>query len=321
MKAIRVHQFGGPEVLKLEEIPDPVAGAGQVVIRVHAVGVNPVDTYIRSGIYGSRPFPYTPGSDAAGVVESIGSGVTSVAVGDRVYTAATATGAYAERTLSEAPHVYRLPDNISFAQGAGVNVPYATAYRALILRAQGQAGETILVHGASGGVGIASVQIGRAYGFTVFGTAGTEEGRQLVLREGAHEVFDHHGDGYLDAAKAKTPGGKGFDILLEMHANVNLGKDLPTLAPKGRVVVIGSRGPVEANPRDTMSRDASILGMSLVNATLEELKGIHAALYAGLANGTLRPIVGKEMPLAEAAQAHIEVMKSSGAYGKIVLIP
>src|SRR5215831_9908926 len=112
MKAIRVHQFGGPEVLKLEEIPDPVAGKGQVVIRVHAVGVNPVDTYIRAGIYGSRPFPYTPGSDAAGIVESVGAGVTNVAVGDRVYTAATATGAYAEKTLSEAQHVYRLPDNV-----------------------------------------------------------------------------------------------------------------------------------------------------------------------------------------------------------------
>jgi NADPH2:quinone reductase len=321
MKAIRVHAFGGPEVLKLEEIPDPVAGAGQVVIRVHATGVNPVDTYIRSGIYGNRPFPYTPGSDAAGVVESVGAGVTSVAVGDRVYTAATATGAYAAKTLAEAQQVYRLPDNITFAQGAGINVPYTTAYRALILRAQGRAGETVLVHGASGGVGIAAVQIGRSHGFTVFGTAGTEEGRRLVLREGAHEVFDHRAEGYLEAAKAKTPGGKGFDILLEMLANVNLGKDLPTLAPRGRVVVIGSRGTVEINPRDTMARDASILGMSLVNATPEELKGIHAALYAGLANGMLRPVVGKEMALSDAAEAHIEIMKSSGAQGKIVLLP
>jgi NADPH2:quinone reductase len=254
-------------------------------------------------------------------VESVGAGVKNLAAGDRVYTAATATGAYAEKTLSEAQSVYRLPDNISFSQGAGVNVPYATAYRALVQRAQGRAGETLLVHGASGGVGIAAVQFGRALGFTVFGTAGTDDGRQLVLREGAHEVFDHRAEGYLDAAKAKTPGGKGFDIILEMLSNVNLGKDLPALAPKGRVVVIGSRGTVEVNPRDTMSRDASILGMTLVNATPEELKGIHAAIYAGLASGTLRPIVGKEMPLSEAAQAHAAVMKPSGAHGKIILVP
>ncbi|GAB4463873.1 MAG: NAD(P)H-quinone oxidoreductase [Armatimonadaceae bacterium] len=320
MKAIRIHEFGEPDVLKYEEVPDPKPEAGQVVIRVHAVGVNPVDTYIRKGIYGDRVFPFTPGMDAAGVVEAVGEGVDRVVPGDRVYTAMTQTGAYAEKTVADANHVYKLPENISFAQGAGVNVPYATAYRALLQRAHGMPGETVLVHGASGGVGTAAVQIGRMLGFTVFGTGGSDEGRKLVQEQGAHHVFDHHADDYLQQAKSATPNGAGFDIILEMLANVNLGKDLEVLAPGGRVVVIGSRGSVEINPRDTMSRDAAILGMSLFNASPKELDSIHATLYAGMESGTLKPVVGKEIPLANAAQAHIEVMES-GAYGKIVLVP
>jgi NADPH2:quinone reductase len=187
-------------------------------------------------------------------------------------------------------------------------------------RAGGVAGETVLVHGASGGVGIAAVQIARAYGFNVFGTAGTEEGLALALREGASHVFNHRDEGYLEKAKAETPGGKGFDIILEMLANVNLSRDLPVLATYGRVVVIGNRGTVEINPRDAMRADASILGMTLFNVPPSELDSIHAALYAGLENGILRPVIGKELPLSEAAQAHIEVMKPSGAHGKIVLL-
>lgn len=321
MKAIRIHGFGGPEVLRYEETAEPVAGPGQVVIRVHAAGVNPVDTYIRSGIYGDRPKPFTPGSDAAGVIDAVGDGVAAFKPGDRVYTSATITGAYAQKALAEADTVYPLPDNVTFTQGAGINVPYATAYRAIVHRAKAQTGESVLIHGASGGVGIAAVQIARTLGLTVYGTAGTEEGRALVRKEGAHHVFDHSAGNYLQDAVLMTPDGKGFNIILEMLANVNLGKDLPALARFGRVVVIGSRGPVEINPRDTMSRDASILGMTLFNATPEERHEIHAALYEGLANGTLRPIVDKEMPLAEAANAHVEIMKSSGHHGKIVLIP
>jgi len=320
MKAIRFYEFGGPEVLRFEEVPDPVAGPGQVTVSVKAIGVNPVDTYIRSGTYGTRPFPFTPGSDATGVIETVGEGVSGLAPGDTVYTSATITGAYAEKTLAEAKNVYRFPKNLSFSAVAGVNIPYATAYRALLHRAGGVAGETVLVHGASGGVGIAAVQIARAYGFNVFGTAGTEEGLALALREGASHVFNHRDEGYLEKAKAETPGGKGFDIILEMLANVNLSRDLPVLATYGRVVVIGNRGTVEINPRDAMRADASILGMTLFNVPPSELDSIHAALYAGLENGILRPVVGKELPLSEAAQAHIEVMKPSGAHGKIVLL-
>lgn len=320
MKAIRVHEFGGPEVLRLEELEEPRPGEGEVVVRVRAVGVNPVDTYIRNGAHAVRPsLPYTPGLDAAGVVEAVGPNVTRVAAGERVYTAGTVSGAYAELAVCKESQVYALPDNVSFAQGAGVFTPYATAYRALFNRGRGEAGETVLVHGASGGVGTAAVQLARAAGFKVIGTGGTEEGRRLVAEQGAHQVLDHGAADYLEQLKGLTEG-RGVDIVLEMLANVNLGKDLDVLAKGGRVVVVGSRGTVEINPRALMMRDASIHGLTLFNATPRELEDIHAAIRKGLEDGTLKPVVGRELLLAEAARAHVAVLEP-GAYGKIVLIP
>ena len=320
MKAIRVREFGGPEVLRLEDVPELRPGPGEIVVRVKAAGVNPVDAYIRSGTYARKPtLPYTPGMDAAGVVESVGEGVARVAAGDRVYLAGTLSGAYAEQALCSASQVHPLAQAVSFAQGAAVNIPYVTAYRALFQLARAVPGESVLVHGASGGVGIAAVQLARAAGMQVFGSAGTAKGRELAGREGAHHVLDHSAPDYLERLRALT-GGRGVDVILEMLANVNLGKDLQILATGGRVALIGSRGTVEINPRDAMGRDAAILGMSVWNIPEREMSGIHAALVAGLENGTLRPVVGQELPLAEAPRAHQAVMQP-GAYGKIVLVP
>jgi NADPH:quinone reductase len=229
------------------------------------------------------------------------------------------TGAYAELALCVEAQVHRLPDAVTFAQGAGVNTPYATAYRALFQKAQARAGETVFVHGASGGVGIAAVQLARAHGLNVVGTGGTEEGRRLAAEQGAHHVLDHHAADYLGQL-AELTGGRGPDVILEMLANVNLQRDLESVAKGGRVVVVGSRGTVEINPRAAMTRDASIHGMTLFNTTPQELASIHAALGAGLEAGTLRPFVGRELPLSEAARAHEEVLRP-GAYGKIVLKP
>ena len=320
MKAIRVHEFGGPEVLRLDDVPDLKPGEGQVVVRIRAVGVNPADTYMRTGTYTRKPaLPYTPGTDAAGTVESLGSSVTHFKPGDRAYLAGSLTGTYAEQALCEQNTVFPLPASVSFAQGAAMHVPYGTAYRALFQRAQARGGEIVLIHGASGGVGIAAVQLARAAGLRVIGTAGSGRGKQLVSAEGAHHVLDHKSSGHFEEALALTEG-HGFDVIIEMLSNVNLGRDLTILAPRGRVVVVGSRGTVEIDARNTMIRDAAILGMSLWNATPADVASIHSALVAGLENKTLRPVIGQEIPLAEAPRAHKAVMEP-GAYGKIVLIP
>jgi NADPH2:quinone reductase len=320
MKAIRVSEYGGPSVLKIEEVPTPTPSAAQVLVRNHAVGVNPVDTYLRSNTDNRGPkLPYTPGSDAAGVVEAVGADVKSVKPGDRVYFGGSGSGAYAEMSLCSEAQVHALPANATFAQGAAVNVPYATAYHALFNRGHGRAGETVLVHGASGGVGIGAVQLARARGLTVIGTAGTERGRRLVAEQGAHHALDHSAAGYLDEVMRLT-GNRGVEVILEMLANVNLQKDLGVIAMGGRIVVIGNRGPTEVNARHAMNKDADIRGMALGHATAAQLAGIHAALVEGLRNGTLRPVIAEEIPLAQAPRAH-DVVMESGHHGKIVMVP
>lgn len=320
MKAIRVREFGPPEVMQIEDVPLPHPGPGQLVVRVKAAGVNPVETYMRSGIYARKPaLPWTPGSDAGGVVESVGEGVTNVSVGARVYTAGSITGTYAEQALCEQSQVHQLLEKLSFEQGAAIGIPYATAYRALFHRAGAASGEWILVHGATGGVGVAAVQLAHAAGMKVIGTGGTEKGRDLVKEQGADYVLNHHEADYLNQIGRLT-GDHGVDVVLEMLANVNLDRDFNVLAARGRVVIIGSRGRIEIAPRDIMNHDAAVVGMLLNNATKEELASIHTGLHAGFGNGTLTPIVERQMPLADAPLAHHEVMKP-GAYGKIVLKP
>ena len=315
MKAIRVHQFGGPEVMKLEDQPDPKPGSGQVLVRLHAVGINPVDAYVRAGTYTiSATLPFTPGSDGAGVIE---------AVGDGVYIFGTASGiragAYAQLAVCTASQVHSLSGNATFAQGAAIGVPYSTAYRALFQKARAIPGEAVFIHGASGGVGIAAVQLAVARGLRVIGTASSGRGQELVKQQGAQHVLDHHTPDYL-AKLTDLTDGRGPDVILEMLANVNLARDLSVIAPHGRVVIIGNRGSIEINPRAAMQRDATILSMMLPNASEGELTSIQAALVAGLASGALKPVINQELPLKDAQHAH-ELLMQPGAYGKIVLIP
>lgn len=317
MKAIRVHQFGGPEVLQWEEVSDPQPGRSQILIRTRAVGVNPVETYLRSGANPKLPLPYTPGTDAAGEVLACGAAVQNWSAGARVYTSGTASGAYAEMMLCAASDVHRLPDKLSFVQGAALNIPFATAYRALFQRARLEPGETVLVHGGSGGVGTAAIQLARNAGLKIISTAGTPKGEELLRQLGAHHVLNHRKADYLSEIMTLTQG-RGVNAILEMLANANLGKDLGVLAMKGRVVVIGSRGKVEIDARDTMMRDADIRGMMLFNISATEKASVHAALGAGLENGTLAPVIGRELSLADAARAH-ELVMEPGAHGKIIL--
>jgi NADPH2:quinone reductase len=323
MRAIRVTAFGGPDVLTLAEVPDPQPGPGQVRVRVHAAGVNPVETYIRTGTYASKPaLPYTPGSDAAGVVDAVGDGVAGLAVGDRVYLAGpmgASTGTYAELVVNAAANVHTLPADLSFSQGAGLGVPASTAWRALFQKAAAKAGETVLVHGGSGAVGNAAIQLARAAGLTVIATAGSARGLALVTELGAHHAIDHGQSDYGAAIKAAA-GGRGPDVVVEMLANVNLARDAELLAPRGRIVIIGSRGSLDFMPRLLMAREATVYGMTLPNMTADEWREVNAGVQKALAAGAVRPVIGRELPLAEAPTAHEAVMQG-GAAGKIVLVP
>ncbi|MTI14747.1 NADPH:quinone reductase [Sansalvadorimonas verongulae] len=319
MKAIRQHQHGDIEVLKLETVEIPTPSPGQALIRVHAAGINPVDTYIRAGTNGySAQMPHTPGLDGAGVIAALGDDHShQLNVGDRVYFTGSFTGTSAEYALCDITKIHSLPDNVPFEEGACVGIPCTTAWRALFQRGQAKPGETLLVHGASGGVGLAAVQLGVAAGLTVIGTAGSEEGRQLVKTQGAHLVLDHSNDTHMDDLLEWTHG-KGVDIALEMLANINLGHDLNALAMGGRVIVIGNRGTVTINPRDLMKRDADIRGMSVFNASETDRKVIHSALYAALAIGSLKPVIAKTFPLEHLGEAHTAVLQP-GAMGNMVV--
>lgn len=320
MQAIRVHQTGDPDVLTLEEIPDPQPSAGQVVVKIYAAGVNPVETYRRAGKapYDLGIFPYTPGSDGAGEIAAIGPDVEGWSVGDRVYLCAPkGSGTYAEMTLCNASDVYRLPDNVSYAKGAALGVPYATAHRALFGRAGAKAGEFVFIHGATGGVGVAAIQLALAAGLKVGGSAGSSQGEEFLESLGLRYTTNHNAPNYLSDVLGMTCGA-GCDIILEMLANQNLGQDPEVLAPFGRIVVIGNRGTVEVNPRDWMSRDATIHAMTLFNTTPQQRAEIHQELVQGLEKGQLNPIIGQEFSLEQAPQAHTAVMES-GSRGKIIL--
>jgi NADPH2:quinone reductase len=322
MKAIVVREFGAPEVMKLEEVPVPEVGAGQVLVRVTAAGVNPVDTYIRAGAHAERPnLPYTPGKDAGGIVEKIGEGVYDVRVGDSVYVGGSITGTYAELALCEEKQVHQLPPDVSPEKGAGIFVPYATSYRALFQKARlmqdGRVFETVLVHGASGAVGIAAVQWVLGTFQTVIGTAGSEEGRRLLEEQGATFVLDHSDENYLERIKEITEG-KGVSLILEMLANKNLQKDFEILEKAGRIVIIGSRGSLEFTPRAAMTKEATLYAMSLFNAPDAEMDEIHTAISDKLLSGDINPFIGKSFPLAEAVAAHHWIIEQK-AYGKIIL--
>ncbi len=318
MNAILVNEFGGPEVLSNEEIDTPNVTKGQVLVRVRAAGVNPVDTYVRSGVHAVKPkLPYTPGKDGAGVVEAVGEGVSSFKPGDRVYIADSLTGTYAQFALCREDQIGSLPGTVSFEEGAGVFTPYATSYRALFQKANVKPGETVLVHGASGAVGIATIQWAKKAGLKVVGTASSEDGKELATENGVDHVVDHSSDEHyseiVDAVGS-------VDIVIEMLANENLQRDFEVLGKFGRIVVVGSRGDLNFTPRLAMTKDATVFGMSLFNAGASEMDEINKAIYAGLADGSLRPHVRRAYPLADAAEAHRQVIESK-ALGKIVLTP
>ena len=320
MKAIVVESFGGPEVMQIKEVDQPKPSRGEILIKVEAAGVNPVDTYIRGGTYPVLPnLPYTPGMDSAGIVEAIGEGVSKFNPGDRVYHAGRQGGCYAEFLVGPEERTYKLPAEISFAQGASLGVPAAAAWRAMFHRGQAKPGERVLIHGASGAAGLTAVQLACAAGLEVIGTASTEKGLKAVTESGASAAFDHSKTDYVSNLKEQLDGA-GINLIIEMLANINLETDLDLLTPRGRVVIVGSRGRIEIDPRATMGKETDIRGMSLFNATIEEADETHAALIGAMKVGSFKPVIAAELPLSDAPQSHEQVMKS-GNCGNIVLVP
>jgi NADPH2:quinone reductase len=321
---IRVSQFGAEDVLEYVSMPVPEPGPGQVRVRLRAAGVNPADTYVRSGTYAffKPALPYTPGFDGAGEVEAVGADVSGLASGDRVLVSALgggSTGTYAESVVAGAAAVHPLPDALSYNQGAAVGVPCVTAWRALFQKADLRPGETVLIHGASGGVGLPTTQLAHDAGAVVIGTAGSPDGADLVRAAGADHVLDHGSPGYLDEISRLTSG-HGVDLVVEMLANVNLERDLGVLALRGRIVVVGSRGELAFTPRLTMLKEASILGTALWNATPAETEEALSGVAGKLAAGVIQPVVGTELPLSQAAEAHRQILEAP-ALGKMVLLP
>jgi NADPH2:quinone reductase len=318
MKAVIVENFGGPEVLLCREIAVPAISEDQILVRLHASGVNPVDTYIRSGTYGTLPtLPYTPGFDGAGTIEAIGAQVRGYRKGNRVYVSGSFTGTYAEYAVCAPTQVHPLPRQLSFEEGACVGIPYATAAYALFHRASVRRGQTVLVHGASGGVGLAAVQLAKRAGMRVLATVGSDAGRVLLQAQGAEAVFNHHQPGYEQQIVAATKGA-GVDLIVEMLANVNLGRDLPMLAQGGAVCVVGSRGMVQVQPRELMLRDADVRGVMLFKASPAILGRIHTDLLSGFTDSSLKPVVRSVFELERAKEAH-ELQMLPGSLGKIIL--
>jgi len=324
MKAIRVTEFGGPEVLKVaSDVAIPVAGPNEVLVEIHAVGVNPVETYIRAGIKSAvtnPKLPFTPGSDAAGVVAKVGSTQleSQFKVGDRVFVTRSTSGVYGQFATVEAPYCHPLKDSLTFSQGAAIGIPYFTAYEGLFELAKIKKGETVLVHGASGAVGLACVEMAVAYGATVIGTAGTAEGLELVKKVGAAHVFHHREAGYTEKIKSIT--GKGVDVVMEMLADVNLATDCELTAFRGRIVIIGCRGPATFEPIAIMSKDISVIGFVLFNVSQKEHEHLAEGILKLIDQGFVNPIVSKEYPLDQASATHHDILEKS-TLGKLVILP
>jgi len=316
MKAVQIQDYGPASDLAVVEAQKPVIAAGQLLVEIGAAGINPVDTYIRSGTNNYQAnFPHTPGNDGAGTVVEVADDVTEFKVGDRIYFSRCLSGSSAEFASCLAEKAFPLPDNISFEQGACLGVPYTTAHRALFGRAHAQAGQKVLIHGGTGAVGIAAVQLALAAGLEVVASAGSKAGEALLKEQGAHHVINHKDADHLVPFQNLE---NGFDVIIEMLADQNLDQDLKALAHGGCVAVIGNRGTVEINPRDLMARDAAVVGVALANVKTPALKQIGKSLYPLLSSGLLTPVVRKTYSLDELGQAHEDVLKA-GALGNLVV--
>lgn len=322
VKTIRINQFGTSENLVVEQAELHTPAENEVLINLYAAGVNPSDVYTSTGTYAIKPnLPYTPGLDGAGIVEKIGEHVTNVKVGDRVFIAslpnAKATGTLAQQIVCEGRFVHPIPQHISFEQGAALGVPALTAYRAVVGRANVQSGQTVFIHGASGAVGLQAVQIAKALGAKVIGTASRDSGKQLVKEAGADVVLDHIKEETMNAV-LEANDGKGPDVIIEFLANENLQTDLQMIAKHGVIVIVGNRGEIGINPRLIMQKECDVRGMVLFNVSAEEHQELIHGVAKLLESEQLKPVVGYSYPLEQAGKAFDAVIKGEHN-GKVVV--
>ncbi len=323
MKAIRVHASGGPEALRFEDVPDPTPKAGEALVRVEAAGVNFIEVYFRTGVYKSAGHPFTPGGEAAGIVEAVGPGVTDVKPGDRV-TTVNAQGAYAEKTLVAAARLVRIPDGVTARQAAAAMLQGMTAhYLATSTRPLGP-GDSCLVHAAAGGVGLLLCAIAKRRGARVIGTASTPEKAALARKAGADEVILYTQADFVAETKRLTDG-KGVQAVFDSVGKTTFEKGLDALALRGTMALFGqSSGPAGPIDPQVLNQKGSVFltRPSLFHyvASREELLARAGDVLAWVKDGSLEVRVDRELPLADAAAAH-RALEGRQTAGKILLIP
>jgi len=324
MQALVVHQWGEPKDLQLVELPDPVPGPGQITVDVRAIGCNFFDILLIQGKYQTRPpFPFSPGSEIAGEVREVGPGVQGLAPGDRVF-ALLNWGGFASVALAADTTAVRMPPEMSFDQGAAFGIVYQTSYFGLVYRANLQPGETLLVNGAAGGVGLAAVQIGRALGARVLATAGSDKKLEVAKANGAEQAFDYRNPDWVDRVNEAT-GGLGADVIYD-----SVGGDVFDLSTKciafcGRLVIVGfTSGRIPAvQTNRVLLKNISLVGLhwgayrkhdpGKISEAMEVLLGMYG-------EGKLRPVISSIHPLSGAAAALDEIV-SRRSIGKVILRP
>ena len=321
MQAIRVHESGGPEVMRIEDVADPQPGPGQVLVRMEASGVNFIDVYQRKGQYAMK-HPYTPGSEGAGVVEAVGSGVTRVRAGDRV-ASEKLLGSYAELALAPVDYVVRLPERVSATAGAATMLQGITAHYLATSTYPIKAGDRCLVHAAAGGVGLLLCQVAKRRGAWVVGTTSTEAKATLARQAGADEVILYTQQDFVTEVKRLTSG-RGVQVVYDSVGATTFDGSLDCLAPRGMMVLFGqSSGPVPRLDPQILNRKGSLFltRPTIAHYTVpDELASRADELFAWIADGSLTVHIDRVVPLAQAADAH-RALEARETVGKVLLTP
>lgn len=322
MHAIRVHQTGGPEVLRYESVERPSPGRGQALVQLEAAGLNFIEVYQRTGRY-QVPLPFTPGSEAGGKVVEIGDGVSEVKVGDQVVSQSF-SGSYAEYALAPAERLVRLAAGVTPRVGAAVMLQGMTAHYLVCSTFPLTPGHTCLVHAAAGGVGLLLCQMAHRRGARVIGTVSTEEKAALAREAGANEVILYTQQDFATETRRLT-GGAGVQVVYDSVGRTTFSRSLDCLAPRGMMVLYGqSSGPVEPVDPQILAQKGSLFltrpTLAHYSATKAELLERALAVLGWVADGSLQVRIGHEFPLAAAAEAHTE-LEARRTTGKVLLIP